>query len=471
MALTVERVREAAASAAADPLRWWRPTAPQQAFFDRLPLRGQLRGPNQAGKTEALAALLIDFVLRRGRWTKRWLDRWPGQRLEVWVVCASWQQSAVVQGKVYDLMPRAALIPETNFTRKRGFAGGAFETVDGCLVRFVTSNQDNVSLASATLHAVFVDEPPIEEAWSELCARVKDSGGPVWMFYSPINRPVEWLRERVERGEIEEVHFELSLENQWPIGALLPFQSQAKIDQFIADTPVMYREQRIKAAWNGVTVDRWLTAFDSERHMIPTPTFETPTGVSWKFGVGMDYGTQAGKMAAVLVFVQHYDSDDPLIIFVDEVFAGPKEVWEQADLARAIRDMLTRNDLSYHEIDLWIGDRSAIGRRVQRKVDNASMYYALQREFKVRLVDMKRVEQTRKWNDSLRVTIGRLNGRFMKNRARVVSRCERLTAFFSHFRGDPHDPLKDVGDAARYAALGLLGVTRSALPVAEVKSA
>lgn len=178
MALTVDRVRRSVATAASDPVRWWRPTAPQQAFFDRLPLRGQLRGPNQAGKTAALAVLLIDLILRRGRWTRRWTDRWPNERLSVWVVCGSWKQSVVVQEKIWDLLPRGELRDDTTFTRKRGFAGGAFETKSGSVVRFVSSGQDTVSLASATLHAVFVDEPPLEDTWSEICARVKASGGP-----------------------------------------------------------------------------------------------------------------------------------------------------------------------------------------------------------------------------------------------------------------------------------------------------
>ena len=53
------------------------------------------------------------------------------------------------------------------------FAGAAFETKDGAIVSFFTSNQETGNLASATLHAVFIDEPPTEDQWGELSQRVK----------------------------------------------------------------------------------------------------------------------------------------------------------------------------------------------------------------------------------------------------------------------------------------------------------
>lgn len=463
--ITPNGIRAAAAAAAINKLRWFRPTAPQRRFMEWLPLRAQLRGPNQAGKTECLAALLADFVLKRGRWTKAWTDKWPGQAMNVWVICFSWKQSKVVQAKVYDLFPKDQLKPGTKYSKRIGFAGAAFETKDGAIISFFTSNQETGNLASATLHAVFIDEPPTEDQWGELSQRVKHHGGPMWLFYSPLNRPVEWLRAKVEKGEIDEVHFDLRLENVWPIGALVPFQTQAKIEQAIADCPVFLRPQRIEAKWDGTTEDRWCSAFDDSRHVVNESVLWAAIGAGgpdWKCAVGMDYGTQGGKMAAALVFVRDPLGPDPDIWFVDTAQAQESEVWEPSDLAAAIHAMLDRNGVEYHEVDLWIGDRSVDARRARRRVDNRSMYYALQHEYKLPLTKCKRVDQPKKDAFSLPATIGKLNGRFAKDRAHVVSRCTRLISFFAHFKGDPHDKFKDVGDAARYAALGLMGVRRHA---------
>jgi hypothetical protein len=247
------------------------------------------------------------------------------------------------------------------------------------------------------------------------------------------------------------------------LAALVPFQTQAKIDQAIADCPVTLRAQRIEARWDGTTEDRWCTAFDEARHAVSESAMWAAIGAGgpdWKCAVGMDYGTQGGKMAAALVFVRGSAGDDPDIWFVDTAQAQDSEVWEPADLAAAIHAMLERNGVEYHEVDLWIGDRSVDARRARRRVDNRAMFYALQHEYKIPLTQCKRIDGPKKDAQSVATTIGRLNGRFTKDRAHVVNRCVKLIAFFNHFKGDPHDKNKDIGDAARYAALGLLGVRR-----------
>lgn len=439
----VDATEEVAISAEENPLEHFRPTPPQREWLACREPRFQMRGGNQLGKTIAQSVKVLEMM--RGPDLARWVpaDLIPEPPIECWVVCTSWKQSLTVMRKIYELMPKAELDPGSNFSKKNGFTGQSFQLRNGSLCTFVTAKQDADELASATLHYIGVDEPPPESKWGELAARVRHHRGQIGLTYTPVNRPVGWLRAKVEAGDIHDIQAPLTLENVWPIGADRPFQTQDQIDQFILDVPAWERAQRVEGDWDGVTVDRWIEDFHESEH---AGIFHPDGGAA--LGIGIDYGLQPGKMAAVMVAVQHGRSTAPKVWVWDEACAPEGERWGTEDLVDAIMVMLKRNDLRPEHVDFWIGDRSAQGK--SRKLENASTRALLAERMEVAVSQAPNIETPRKYAGSVAYGCALLNGLARRDRLRVHARCRRFIDFLNHFKGDPRDPVKDAGDAGRY---------------------
>lgn len=460
MQLTPRLIEGAVQAAAADALRWFRPTRSQLAMLRDERLRVQYRGPNQAGKTTVLAVDLLDLMLGRGEWQPGRPAAHPPP-VTVWVVCASWKQSLTVQGKVHEMVPWSQVAPGTKFSRRKGFAGAAFELRNGSLCRFMTVGQDLTTLASATLDAVLVDEPPPEDAWAEFSQRVSTKQGQIRLYYTPVHKPTQWLERKVEAGEIHEHHFALRLQEVWPIGrngpALVPFISQQVIDQKLIDVPPHLRAQMLEGAWRGVPVGAYFPSFDAARHVVWPPHH---ADVEWRVAVGFDFGTAPGKMSAALVFVRDGHTTTPEILFVDGICAEGDETWDGQELAIRTREMLERHGLGYAAVDRWVGDRSAQARRSNARMDVNLMRGHLRIAFNVPSEQTRAVHKARKGAGSVLEQCSVIDGRFRRGTAWVAPTCPaKLRDFFVSFDGDERDPLKDIGDAARYAAIALLNLT------------
>lgn len=440
-----------------NPIAHWRPTQPQLDFLRCRRPRVLLRGPNQPGKTTATVRDVLDRMLGL-----RWFERHGLEPLvppdllrrfrppvQVWVVCSSWKQSLTIQRKMFELLPKDELHPDSSFKQKNGFSGQVFQTRNGSMCTFVTVQQDTTDLASATLHHIAIDEPPPEDVWGELVARVRHHRGQIKLTLTPINRPVEWLREKCDRGEIEDIHFTLTVRNCWPIGAARPFQTQEQIEQFTLDVPTFQRPQRVFGEWDGVTVDRWLDCFDEARHV---EFFQPPPGAT--LGIGIDYGLLPGKTRATLIALREERSKRPEVWYWDETGAPEDETWGQLELADGIMAMLERNGLDYWDIDVWVGDRSAQGK--SRKLENRDLRAALAAAVGINYSDAKFIQVPKKGTGSVPYGCAVLNGLFRRNLAKVHPRCRRLISFFNHFNGDPRHVTKDAGDSARYIVTSTL---------------
>lgn len=442
-------VRTAAAARQRARFRRFRPTAIQDRMLRCTAPRRLLRGPNQIGKTEGMCADVVDLMLGEGRWQPDRARRHPPP-VECWVVCSSWRQSLVIQRKLYAMLGDEALAKGTKFTQKRGFTGQSFQTANGSLCTIVTINQDTDQLASATLDAVFVDEVPTEDAWGELVARVRHKSGQIALYFTPINRPVEWLRRKVESGEIVEFHTALDLAAVTPLGALRPFQTQEQLDQFARDVPPWRRAQQVYGEWEGATEGRWVADYDPERH----DRDDWPEGADWLLAVGLDYGLRPGKMAAALVAVRAGYTTHPEVCFLDEAAAGEDETWTMEELVGQVLRMLGRNGLSYDHVDEWTGDRSAVGKggKVSNRHFRAHMAAALGRSES----QVKSIAVPRKGANSVEHGCGLINAVFARDAAWVWKRCMRFRQFLAHFDGNARDKAKDAGDAGRYAFLKLV---------------
>lgn len=433
------QLARAASAAPANPLDAWRPTRPQLEFLSATEARVLLRGPNQPGKTTATA---VD-VLHRMRGTHPWVVLVHRPPIEVWIVCSSWKQSLVIQRKVAALIPRGELHPSSKFSTKNGFSGAAFQLTNGSLCTFVTVQQDTTELASATLHHIAVDEPPPEAIWGELAARVRHHGGAIKLTLTPINRPCHWIKEKVAKGEIRDIHFTLTLDSCWPIGARRPFQTQAQLDQFAKDVPKHQYAQRVLGEWEGTTQGRWIEHFVEADHV---RMFSAPKG--FLVALGIDYGLRPGKMCCHLVCVKGGHTSAPEVRWWDEACAPESESWGTEDLAVAIVAMLRRNGLAITDVDLVVGDRSAEGK--SRRLENSQTRAAIAAILRLPQTALPKFEVPTKWEGSVAYGCSIISGLFRRGLAMVHPRCQRLISAFNHFAGNPLDKVKDALDSGRY---------------------
>lgn len=435
-------VRSIASARRSAPLDHWTPTEPQRDWLaDTSPIK-LLRGPNQGGKTQAGAAELLYRL--RGRHPYQQL-RHPAP-IRAWVVCASWKQSLVIQAKVRELIGDDELGEDTHYTPKNGFSGQYLSLTNGSTCRFVTAEQDTVHLASETLHFVWIDEPPPEGIWSELLARVRNLRGVIALTMTPIGRPVEWLRKLVEEGAVSDHVYSLTVANCTPIGCVVPFITQAVVDNFRASCLPIERAQRCDGAWEGVSDDRMFAAFGD--HLI---TDELPAS-QVLIAVGVDHGAKAGRQRAVLVYATQIAGHARAWI-VDESASTERSGVEQD--ARGILDMLARNGVALHEVDYWIGDRRHGGDWRGNQKSNRDLKRAIALLTRKSLDELpaplRFMSVPRKWSGSVAYGVRLMNKMMADDLLTVSPRAKEVIEGMRYWMGSPDDPKKDAVDAARYA--------------------
>lgn len=415
---------------------------------DPAPVKA-LRGPTQFGKTEAGVVEL----LHRMRGTHPYLKTHTPP-IDCWVVCTSWKQSLVIQRKIWALIPKDELSEDSRFSMKNGFTGAYFALKNGSTCTIVTAGQETIDLASATLHYIWVDEPPLERIWSELVSRVTHHQGVIGLTFTPINRPVEWVRKKCEDGEITDHHFVMSEKNATPMGLLIPFRSQAAIDRYRNSILAIDRAQRCEAAWEGATGERIFAAFAPD--MIRD---EYPLGVA-TWCVGIDHGAKAGRQIAVLVgCVTKPGAKRPSVWVVDE--ARSDERTGQYDDAKLILAMLRRNDLAVKEVDIWVGDRAHGGDLRGNRKTNRDLVKALATVLGVESMyklpePLYQMRTPHKWDGSLSYGCTLVNKLMADDRFTIRPNAVSTIDGIRHWEGSKQDPKKDPCDAMRYAVEQLL---------------
>lgn len=285
--------------------------------------------------------------------------------IEVWIVCASWSQSVAIQKKFWMLVDKNELDPSVEFSPLKGFIGKnpAVLYKNGSIVRFKTTQQGALNLAGSTIHVVLIDEPTDPRIYAELQKRVARNNGVVMMTMTPINGPVEWLREKCELGKIADHHYPLKAEYLIPVGMDRPLRLEdgTPMDQAWCD---MLREQTLESEM-GVVIDgeweirvegRIFSSFDNASHTLK----QLPRG-EYKLCLGMDHGDGANfSEAAYLVAVQ--ESGGFQKIFVLDEYVSEQSTTPDMDAA-AIMSMLSRNGVTWEQLDMVYGDRSYGGRK------------------------------------------------------------------------------------------------------------
>ena len=355
-------IRRLHASTRVRPVSYYNPTPPQLAFH-RLDSRSKLlRGANQIGKT---TCAVVDIIWRCTG-THPFLEtRKPPIR--VWIIVHSWEQSIIVQERLWEWCPKDQIHPDTEFVEGRGFRGKTpiLRFSNGSIIRIKTCRQGSLGVASGTVDLIHVDEPPPPEIWSELSARVLQRQGVLSLGITPVGAPVGWLKGMVESGAIQEVHAPLTVENVTPRGRR-PMLTEAQIEDIGRKYLPFDRPQRLHGAWEGTVDDRLFEALSDE--MItdaPIPDLPQPPLVA----IGIDHGADAGSQVAVLVVVDK-SATHPQFFVLDEYCSGAHRPLVHA---RGILAMLARNGMTHAHVDHWIGDVPHRGKRRGGAMSNSRL--------------------------------------------------------------------------------------------------
>jgi hypothetical protein len=429
--------------------------------------RALLTGNQTVGKT---TVAMHDVVLHAAG-THPTRQQWCSQAGEYWVICDSWPQSVVIQGKLWGVLPRDLVHPEdlAKYDEVNGWGvkgpsvrirhtSGAWS-----MVRFKTANQRGKSLASATLAgAVFDEPPPNERIFTEVRNRCTKRG---WLSVcmTPINAPVEWFRELVEKEGSPWHKFQrrLTPAEFIPVGHTQPIEvmvegadgiewrpaDQDYIDHLEMMAPAREVDVVVHGGWSLRVTDRYYMAWDGQ-------TGWPPAGADLWTSVGFDHGAGPGKQCGVVVQADPPGADGgwPHVYVLDEWTDATGRQTPREDAAATLA-MLKRCGLSWTDLDDACGDRVHLpGSRSQKS--NKDLEKWLCRSLKVRR--LPRAIRTIKRGTGRGAGSAATRWKFLHylmvhGRLTVSPRCVRVLEALDNWDGDESSPYKDILDAVFYA--------------------
>jgi hypothetical protein len=434
-------------------LSYIRPTVPQSLFMhDTAPI-ALWRDANQVGKSLGLALDCIKFC--RGDHPEQ-THRPP---VNVGVAGFSWEQMEPLMEAIWRLAPKGELDPKNGFDPGRGITGKPPRLVftsgpgAGSKIIFATFKQGAKRLAGVALHRFYGDEPMPEQYFGEIVPRVFHHRGRIRLGFTPTPDmpPVGYLKEKIELGSIHEHNYGLSEANCWPMGAPVPWTTEAYIREFEANLLEVEREMRMGRSWVPLITGRWLKSFTDNN----VRAFKISDLSGAFLTVGVDHGAAANKQAAVLVAILDRHTSRPRAFIIDEVVVEGITTPEHD--AEQIISMLRRRGLNYGDVDQWVGDKPTGSDRYAINKSNKDLRREIAAQLGIPIVKTLPIRTPKKWAGSL--TYGM---RILDNMCRretkagdphlvVHPRCEVFAQACREFNGDPRHPLKDPLDAGRYA--------------------
>lgn len=456
MTLAVQAFRDAAALAARDPLRFAAWSAWQREFLADASANRLIRAANQIGKTTVLVADMVHEI----RGTNPYRPRRFSGPVNLILLSESLEQMAApgaILAKLWEILPKDEIDPRIYFVPGEGIRGGKIPAIRfiagpgaGSVISLRTYRQDPKTLAGATVHHVYCDEPMPARTYGELQPRLLRHNGTFTLSFTPtLSMPDQgWARELIDAGVFREHHARMIPANAWPEGYARPFLSQERIDEAIKAWPAIEVPMRVDAAWEPVIADRWLTGF-SDAAARPFTWRDVPSDA--QLIVGIDHGLVIGKQWAVLVAIADGDTDRPRYWFVAE--AGGAEVSSPDQDAAKILEMLRGVGCEYASVDDWVGDRDTGDGRQLKSKSNALLRVQLWYQSGITSGSpaAKLIATPIKGAGSVHYGLGLINAAFADGRAVIHPRCQALIKAIQSFRGDSRDVHKDVLDAARYA--------------------
>lgn len=473
------------------PLDNFRPLPGQHAVLSSSAKYRMFRGPNQAlGKTTAGAVDTIAAAIGHHPWCPETVTPFP---IEAWILCASWSQSVAIQGKLWELLPKDLLHPDTEYTEIRGFRGKSpavqvrhIPSGGWSIIRIKTTQQGGLNLAGATIHRAWFDEPPASDrVYSEVQKRVMKAGrfGRCLITMTPVNAPVDWIRVAAERGQIEDHHHRLEPAELIPVGQHRPICledgtvcDEAWIDSILAETLPHEIPVVCHGEWNFAVENPIFTAYrrsGQRPHLIQrNPVCDLD------LYLGIDHGMARHAQVALLIGVQKAKKGEqhPTVWVIDEAI-GDGETTEDDD-ADAILCMLERHGLRWRDLKRAYGDIPHYGsnrRGSVAKKSNARLNYALEKHPRagshgIKIGRMNPPIRTAKKgavNQPGAVSYGctwlhRLMLR--EGHFHVLDRCDRLDLSLQKYRMQPNSEWSHIIDALRYGLKDHIYGSRRRLP-------
>lgn len=392
-------------------------------------------------------------------------SRQPG---EYWIVCASWSQSLAIQGKLHALVPHHRLQPGTTYSKQRGFGGRhpqvlvQHESGAYSVIRFKTTGQESLDLASATIDGALFDEPPKDVAlFGEILQRVRARGGFVALTLTPIGADVAWLKDLVVQGVVSETHARLTPEALIPEGRTEPLRVRdvkGRLYRWDAEwvavvrrlTPENERAIRCDGEWDVRVQGAYFGAVWNADTMVLDELPDVPVWAD----VGIDHGHRPGKQYACLLLIDDSDPADPVVYLADE-YSDENGLSDVTVDARGILAMLGRGGWAWVDLRNVGGDRDHMPGTEHRK-SNRDLEKAIAAQLGIPAAALKPRIRTvkrgagRNWG-SVEKGLRWIHTAMARGRFFVHRRCTRFLGAVPRFRlRKVDDEWKDIFDGVRY---------------------
>lgn len=468
-----------------DPLALFMGTPPQRALWRSQSRRVLLRTGNQiGGKTTAACVLALWYATHRHPYR-----RTPAGPVQVLFVCVTWTQSLAIQAKLWALCPKDALVPGQSYdpTTGLGTKAPALEFVDGSIIHIRTENQGAKNLAGSTLHLVIYDEPPkSRRLYGELERRLTRTGGTFVLTMTPVNAPIQWIKEMAEAGQIEDLHFRADPANCMledgtvltipdpETGDVVPMDAAWIAAQRASVSP--YEEPVvIDGEWEFRSVGHFFQAWDASRFLIDdlVNSAAGPGVRPVDLCVGIDYGDDRLRTAAVLaaIYTDPRGDDRETRIWVLGEYVPDRPTTPEQD-AEGVLGLLASRGLRWSDLTWAHGDKrltDASGRDTRKS--NGLMADSLARHLGQRggmlspvLHGAKRVPGVGRLGPegALWPSVKWLHSAMMRDQLWCDTSAVRVRAAFDSWDGTAKHPTKDALDGLRYALVRYWAARRQA---------
>jgi hypothetical protein len=371
------------------------PTVKQLTFALSTRRLTQFRGCNQGGKTltgaKRAALLLLDChpLIRYNRPVAGKLVTYSAKQghiieatlfkvLPLWAIMPSSlpKQARLLLNQYGYNAPPAIRAKIASIIKSRGFVDGTLTLYNGSTLELGASTQSALAMSSDTLDFVWADEPPKEDHKDELIARVFAKQGFMWLTYTPVGRPVQYLKDMVKRGVIEDIHFRMSV-------ADCPWLTEEKIAQFRRSVAPDRIAQRINGEYDGPIDGNCISAFNDGCIIETVPYSLDGQALDYSVWLWFDHGEQTGHEVCLFVMsasisVTLFTDDgaeiveDRTLCVVFDEYTNRKATDPFAD-AKAITSILRKHDISLSMVSGGVGDTNSLGKGSPGKTINGSL--------------------------------------------------------------------------------------------------
>lgn len=450
---------------ARNPFLRYSPLRPLEAFHRSAHPRRLIRKPNQVGGTVAGGWEAWAHLIGEHRW-KPWLK--PADGL---VMVATLDRTYPrICDVLHEHEPADWLDPSTRYVKGRGYYTSGRRLIRskaGTTIEFVSGEGDKLSVESLCVGWGWIDEPPKQELYTGFMMRLVQQMGPTWMTFTPVGRPVGWLRRKVEgdpdegtgpEESWEQYRVKLTTEDCTTVDGRV-IRSVASIARQVAGCDEREKAQRLYGEWEGVTVNRALSGFSQAAIM---PAGELPDEVD-AVRLAMDHGEGDGAQYAAIWLVA-----GPRVYLAAEV-AG-KAGQTPREKARDILAALARLGITPYHLATQATEPGHASSAVYGDVNSAGLLGAggqfndfMERAFAEEM-GLSRcpfsIQIPAKGRGSVQAGEVAMSVAFREGRAFVADTCKVFVNAAYNYTGREQD-LKHPIDAARYGVGDILLATRA----------